>query len=204
MVGCQFTAITTLFSIVMMEQFGYVEYQVSLCLISTTFFHLVIMVNLARLMKIFKTGTNLIVMSYVAAVISHVGFLFDPAYHTDLITASLFMFATLCLPLGMSCANVIAPNIADVFGTNARGSTLGILRTVFNIGQALGPSYGVILYKAGGWGGEGILANGGLFFAIQACMLLLSCGCLLRTWGFEKNEVIKKKHQKEIEIEIEV
>ena len=95
-----------------------------------------------------RFGTiNLIIGSFLISIVGQILFLFEFSYESDIFVNFLFLLCTFVLPLGMTGANILAPGVADAHGRNARGMTIGMLRTIFNVGQAAGPAYGVSLYN---------------------------------------------------------
>ena len=130
----------------MPERYGYVEWQIATMMMLVTLVHFFLMVFLKALTKKFGT-INLIIGSFVISIVGQTLFLLESSYASDIFVNFLFLLCTFVLPLGMTGANILAPGVADAHGKNARGMTIGMLRTVFNVGQAAGPAYGVSLYN---------------------------------------------------------
>lgn len=184
-VGLQFTGATSLLGVVLPEKFGFVEWQVAMAFMLMTVMHFLLMANLRGLTAKFGTPT-LIISSYSLAIIGHIFFLFKFSFSSPYSTCFLFLISTLVLPLAMTGANMLAPGLADKYGKNARGATVGMLRTLFNVGQAIGPAYAVSLYNV-----KNDLNDGFIFFAIQGlCMLAAT---LIFTWVW----VIRKGKDKD-------
>ena len=178
--GLQFTGLTTLVSVLMKLRFDWQPYQISIMFMSMTVMHFFFMANIKKLNEKFQTA-NLICAAYIVAIIAHVIFMFDVAYTTAPLCAALLLVCTVPLPVCMVCGNLLAPFVADKHGTNARGATVGICRTIFNVGQAFGPAYAI-------WGigvevPEGSrLAPGYCFFAIQIGLMGLAIVGLVAQW----------------------
>ena len=59
----------------------------------------------------------------------------------------LCSFSTLCLPIFMTGANMIAPQYAMAYAKNAKGVIIGAARLFFNCGQMIGPILAALFYK---------------------------------------------------------
>jgi nitrate/nitrite transporter NarK len=185
--GLQFTGLTTLVGILMMQKFDFQPYQISIMFMAMTVMHFSLMVNLRWLTAKFGAVNN-IIAAYCLAIIAHAIFMTDPAYHTSAICASLLLISSVVLPIGMTGGNLLAPSVADKYGKNARGATVGLLRTVFNVGQAIGPAYAVwaIAIDVDSVGGLSFLAPGFGFFALQIVAMLIAVSGLWIHWKLDK------------------
>jgi len=176
-VGLQFTGMTTLVAIILPERFGYEEWQLALALMTITAFHFVCLANLKRLVK--KYGMlNLIFTSFIVAILAQIALLFEISYIHHALTVGLFMLSTIVLPLGMTVGNLLAPGIADRYGKNAKGTTIGFLRTVFNVGQAVGPIYAVYFLDYDRF------VQGGAFFVTQSALMVVVIFIMYYNWSF--------------------
>jgi len=180
-VGLQFTGITTISAIILPSRFEYKEWQLALAYMGITFGHFVCLANLKRLVSKFGK-INLMFMSFLLSTLSQIILCFEQSYAHHLLTLGLLTLSSLVLPLGMTIVNLLSVGVADKFGKNARGATVGFLRTIFNIGQALGPVYAVFLIEFRGFNGFQML-KGGWFYVCQALLMLLSLVFLKSAWG---------------------
>jgi cyanate permease len=181
-VGVQFTGATSLIGVVLPEKFGFSEWQVAVSFIVMTVVHFLLMANLKGLTAKFGTPT-LIISSYSLAILGHVLFLFKFSFKSLPSTLFLFLISTLVLPLAMTGANMLAPGVADKYGENARGATIGMLRTTFNVGQAIGPAFAVSLYNV-----KNELNDGFVFFALQGAFMAFATACFAAVWVLGKGK----------------
>mmetsp|Transcript_18635 Transcript_18635/g.38097 ORF Transcript_18635/g.38097 Transcript_18635/m.38097 type:complete len:423 (+) Transcript_18635:202-1470(+) len=183
-VGLQFTGVTTLIAIVLPERYGYVEWQIAVMMMLVTFVHFFLMVFLKQLTTRFGT-VNLIMASFLISIIGQILFLFEFSYESDIFVNFLFLLCTFVLPLGMTGANILAPGVADAHGKNARGMTIGMLRTVFNVGQAAGPAYGVSLYNI-----DNPINRGAYFMLAQTVFMVIVLVVLWSVWKLPQNDKV--------------
>ena len=86
-------------------------------------------------------------ISLAVAMAAHVAFLFEGIVDSSTpLACALMILSSACLPVFMTGANYVAPNYADRYSKNARGSIIGIARLFFNVGQMLGPIVAAALY----------------------------------------------------------
>jgi Na+/melibiose symporter-like transporter len=140
-VGFQFTGITALFNVVMNRSFGLNELALGMIAIAMASSHFGLMFFMKR-MVISLGVPRLIATCYGLTAIVCLTLMLKPVEENMYASGLNYGAAALCLPIGMVCGNLLAPLIADKYGTNARGTTIGFLRMIFNVGQAIGPAYG--------------------------------------------------------------
>ncbi|GMI07498.1 hypothetical protein TrVE_jg8435 [Triparma verrucosa] len=178
-IGLQFTGITTLVAIILPDRYDYVEWQIATSLMCITFVHFLFMASLKKLTAAFGT-VNLILTSFLMAMLGELAFLFEGFAYSSDISCNFWLFmCTMVLPIGMTGCNILAPTVADKYGKNARGATVGMLRTIFNVGQALGPAYGVKLYNT-----QSNIGVGAMFFVCQFVLMVLTMIFLVWVWKF--------------------
>ena len=103
-------------------------------------------------------------VTLVVSTISSILLVFDWAIVTYPSVLVLCAFSTLCLPLFMTGANMIAPEYAKKYAKNAKGVIIGAARLFFNCGQMIGPLIAALFYKI----------DSSLFFPVMISLFVTS------------------------------
>ena len=86
-------------------------------------------------------------VTLVVSTASSILLAFDWATRSYPSVLVLCTLSTMCLPIFMTGANIIAPEYAVKYAKNAKGVIIGAARLFFNCGQMSGPIIAALLYK---------------------------------------------------------
>uniref|UniRef100_A0A7R9YG05 Major facilitator superfamily (MFS) profile domain-containing protein n=1 Tax=Pinguiococcus pyrenoidosus TaxID=172671 RepID=A0A7R9YG05_9STRA len=148
-IGIHFTGALVMAGLILVYELEASQFQTAGMFVITGALHMVVNIGvLPNVIKRYGTPLPALTVSAASVAVVHVVLCLKESYRNLYAASILLAVSTVSTPIFMVGANIIAPQYAERYGKNARGTILGASRMCFNFGQVLGPVLAAGVFEA--------------------------------------------------------